>query len=86
MDAPFLLEVSGHIGKSLRTVSFRPLRLPVTNSGIDQTPTVHGALGTHVDDGLAGGDQAFRAKLEEIRQCFDFGSLRLRLSHTPEFP
>ena len=42
--------------------------------GVDGT--VHGILGTHVDDGLCGGDQVFDAAIEKLEQKCPFGAKR----------
>eukprot|EP00435_Cladocopium_sp_Y103_P004696 s6476_g1.t1 len=40
--------------------------------------TLHGVLGTHVDDGICGGDEWFHSKLEVLRQSLPFGSFKQR--------
>ena len=37
---------------------------------------LHGTLGTHVDDGIGGGDSYFRSKLEDLRKALPFGSFK----------
>ena len=39
---------------------------------------LHGILGTHVDDGVCGGDQVFHDKLNILRQSLPFGSFKQR--------
>lgn len=39
---------------------------------------LHGALGTHVDDGICGGDAWFHSRLELLRQNLPFGSYQQR--------
>ena len=40
--------------------------------------TLHGILGTHVDDGICGGDQVFHQKLEALKKQLPFGSFKQR--------
>ena len=62
-----------------------------TNS--QDSRTLHGLVGTHVDDGLGGGDQLFHQKVQQLREVLPFGSFRqsnlvftgIRLNQLPDF-
>ena len=41
-------------------------------------PHVHGILGIHVDDGIGGGDEYFRATIEKLRKVYSFGVFNVR--------
>ena len=40
--------------------------------------TLHGILGTHVDDGICGGDSFFFKQIERLKQSLPFGSFKQR--------
>jgi hypothetical protein len=40
--------------------------------------TLHGIIGSHVDDGICGGDQYFYKQLESLKQVLPFGSFKQR--------
>ena len=76
VDAPFLWFKK--FRDTLLELGFRQCPLDpcvfLLSSGKEKDVVVHGTLGIHVDDGIGGGDSVFRAKLEEVRGKFDFGS------------
>lgn len=39
---------------------------------------LHGVLGTHVDDGVCGGDEYFHQQLEKLKIVLPFGSFKQR--------
>ena len=40
--------------------------------------TLHGIIGTHVDDGVCGGDSYFYAQLDALKKALPFGSFKQR--------
>jgi hypothetical protein len=40
--------------------------------------TLHGVLGTHVDDGICGGDDWFHSQIKQLRKSLPFGSYKQR--------
>ena len=38
--------------------------------------TLHGIIGSHVDDGICGGDQYFYKQLESLKKVLPFGSFK----------
>ena len=40
--------------------------------------TIHGVLGTHVDDGICGGDEVFHKQLQKLREVLPFGAFKQR--------
>ena len=76
VDAPFLWYKKFRdtlLGLGFRQCPLDPCVFSYT-SGTGTELKVHGAIGLHVDDGIGGGDEVFRAKVEEIRAAFEFGS------------
>ena len=80
VDAPlwFYKELS----KQLKNLGFtmHPLEPCVhyLESWKDGHRTLHGVLGTHVDDGICGGDEYFLSRIEKLRQSLPFGSFKQR--------
>eukprot|EP00435_Cladocopium_sp_Y103_P014084 s526_g3.t1 len=80
VDAPLLFYKE--LSKQLQTLGFKvhPLEPCVyyleTWKG-DQR-TLHGVLGTHVDDGICGGDSWFHSRIELLREQLPFGSYKQR--------
>ena len=80
VDAPLLFY--RELTKHLRELNFQthPLEPCVhfLSSGKGKDFVLHGVLGTHVDDGLGGGDQFFRKQLKELERRLPFGSFKER--------
>jgi len=70
------------LGKQLKELHFKvhPLEpcIHYLESIQDGRRTLHGVLGTHVDDGLCGGDDWFHEQLNKLRQKLPFGSFKSR--------
>ncbi len=45
-------------------------------SGSDNTRVLHGIIGTHVDDGICGGDSFFHEQLNRLKTVLPFGSFK----------
>ena len=94
-DAPLLFYKE--LTKQLSKLQFtrHPLEpciyLLETNEGNNRK--LHGVLGTHVDDGICGGDQFFHQQLERLKQVLPFGSFKqqkfvftgIHLEQLPDF-
>lgn len=80
VDAPLLF--FKELGKQLKELYFKvhPLEpcIHYLESIQDGRRTLHGVLGTHVDDGLCGGDDWFHEQLNKFRQKLPFGSFKSR--------
>ena len=48
----------------------------ILESGVGENRILHGILGTHVDDGVGGGDAFFHKQLKELEKRLPFGSLK----------
>ena len=95
VDAPLLFYKE--LTKQLSKLQFtrHPLEpciyLLETNEGNNRK--LHGVLGTHVDDGICGGDQFFHQQLERLKQVLPFGSFKqqkfvftgIHLEQLPDF-
>ena len=80
VDAPLLFYKE--LAKQLENLGFKmhPLEpcvyyLETWKNGLR---TLHGVLGTHVDDGICGGDSWFHSRLDLLRQQLPFGSFEQR--------
>ena len=80
VDAPLLF--FKELGQQLKALQFKvhPLEPCVhyLESIQDGRRVLHGVLGTHVDDGLCGGDEWFHTQLNKLRQKLPFGSFKTR--------
>ena len=80
VDAPLLF--FKELGKQLKELHFKvhPLEpcIHYLESIQDGRRTLHGVLGTHVDDGLCGGDDWFHEQLNKLHQKLPFGSFKSR--------
>lgn len=80
VDAPLLF--FKELGKQLKELHFKvhPLEpcIHYLESIQDGRRTLHGVLGTHVDDGLCGGDDWFHEQLNKLRQKLPFGSFQVQ--------
>ena len=87
VDAPLLF--FKELGKQLKELHFKvhPLEpcIHYLESIQDGRRTLHGVLGTHVDDGLCGGDDWFHEQLNKLRQKLPFGSFKPENLHLLEF-
>ena len=95
VDAPLLFykELTRH----LKNLNFRvhPLEpcVFILESWKAGQSILHGIIGTHVDDGIAGGDGYFHAQLNKLQEKLPFGSFKQRsftfcgiqLEQTPDF-
>lgn len=76
VDAPLLFY------KHLHELNFRchPLEpcVFILETGAGANRTLHGVLGTHVDDGVGGGDSYFQQQLQELSKRLPFGSVKKR--------
>ena len=43
--------------------------------------TIHGVLGTHVDDGICGGDEVFHKQLQKLREVLPFWCVQTEEIH-----
>ena len=95
VDAPLLFykELSRHLHElNFRTHPLEPC-IFILESGIGQDRILHGVLGTHVDDGVGGGDSYFHKQLKELEKRLPFGSLKygkfvftgIQLEQLPDF-
>ena len=80
VDAPLLFYKE--LTSQLKDLGFKmhPLEPCVHDleSWKDGKRTLHGVLGTHVDDGVGGGDKLFHDKLNILRKSLPFGSFKQR--------
>jgi len=80
VDAPLLFYKE--LTRQLQKLGFRihPLEPCVflLESYKDHHRKVHGILGTHVDDGVCGGDEYFHQQLEKLKTVLPFGSFKQR--------
>ena len=80
VDAPLLF--FKEFGKQLKELGFKvhPLEpcIHFLESIQNGRRFIHGILGTHVDDGLCGGDDWFHEQLNKLRQKLPFGSFKTR--------
>jgi hypothetical protein len=80
VDAPFLF--CKELSSQLRTLGFKmhPLEPCVyyLESWKNGQTILHGARGTHVDDGICGGDSWFHSRLDLLPQKLPFGSYKQR--------
>ena len=80
VDAPLLFYQE--LNKQLQKLQFtrHPLEPCVfmleTGSGLNRV--LHGVIGTHVDDGVCGGDQFFHDQLDALKKVLPFGSFKQR--------
>ena len=95
VDAPLLFykELSRHLHElQFRTHPLEPC-IFILESGIGENRKLHGVLGTHVDDGIGGGDTFFHKQLKELEKRLPFGSLKhgnmiftgIKLEQLPDF-
>ena len=80
VDAPLLFYKE--LAKQLDTLGFKmhPLEPCVyyLETWKNGQRILHGVLGTHVDDGICGGDSWFHSRLDLLRQQLPFGSFKQR--------
>lgn len=80
VDAPLLFYKE--LTKHLHELKFRSRPLEpcifMLESGVGSNRVLHGILGTHVDDGVGGGDQYFHQQLRELAKRLPFGSMKQR--------
>ena len=80
VDAPFLFYQE--LNKQLQKLQFTRHRLEPcvfmleTGSGLNRV--LHRVIGTHVDDGVCGGDQFFHVHLDALKKVLPFGSFKQR--------
>ena len=95
VDAPLLFykELSKHLHElHFRTHPLEPCVF-ILESGHGKDRILHGVLGTHVDDGVGGGDHYFHKQLRELEKRLPFGSLKygkfiftgIQLEQLPDF-
>ena len=80
VDAPLLFykELTKHLHElGFRTHPLEPC-MHYLVSGNGNQFRLHGVLGTHVDDGLGGGDQIYQQKIRELEKRLPFGSFKER--------
>jgi len=82
IDAPYLWYcalVSELLRLGFETSPFDPccfvLRSPPSSTG--QPGKLEGILGVHVDDGIGGGSEVFKAKIQELEKTFAFVSHKI---------
>ena len=95
VDAPLLFYKE--LTKDLHELNFRthPLEpcIFILESGVGEKRILHGLVGTHVDDGIGGGDSYFHKQLKELETRLPFGSLKygkliftgIQLEQLPDF-
>jgi hypothetical protein len=80
VDAPLLFYQE--LNKQLQKLQFtrHPLEPCVfmLETGSGQNRVLHGVIGTHVDDGVCGGDQFFHDQLDALKKVLPFGSFKQR--------
>ena len=80
VDAPLLFYKE--LSKQLQTLHFtrHPLEpcIYILESVKDNHRTLHGIIGTHVDDGICGGDSYFYNQLEALKKVLPFGTFKQR--------
>ena len=95
VDAPLLFYKE--LSRQLKNLGFsiHPLEPCVfyLETCIDGKRTFHGIVGTHVDDGVGGGDEYFHQQIEKLREKLPFGSFKqkkfvftgIQLDQLPDF-
>ena len=78
VDAPYLW--FQELDKTLKSLGFMssPFDPTVYLLFDDKTNEPAGILGVHVDDGLCGGNQKFKDKINELERIFPFGSKKVQ--------
>ena len=80
VDAPLLFY--RELALQLKKLGFRvhPLEPCVhyLESWKGDVRTLHGIIGTHVDDGICGGDEFFHKQLQKLREVLPFGAFKQR--------
>ena len=80
VDAPLLFYKE--LSKQLQALHFtrHPLEpcIYILESFHDNHRTLHGIIGTHVDDGICGGDSYFYDQLEALKKVLPFGTFKQR--------
>lgn len=80
VDAPLLFYKE--LTKQLKSLGFttHPLEpcIHYLESWKDGKRILHGVLGTHVDDGVCGGDTWFHDRIEKLKKVLPFGSFKQR--------
>ena len=80
VDAPLLFykELSRHLHDlGFKTHPLEPCMF-ILETGTGNSRKLHGIVGTHVDDGVGGGDEYFHKQLKALEQKLPFGSLKYR--------
>ena len=95
VDAPLLFYKE--LSRQLKNLGFsiHPLEPCVfyLETCIDGKRIFHGIVGTHVDDGVGGGDEYFHQQIEKLREKLPFGSFKqkrfvftgIQLDQLPDF-
>ena len=95
VDAPLLFYKE--LTQQLQRLGFKPHPLEpcihYLETQVSGKRILHGVLGTHVDDGVCGGDSIFHQKIQELQTRLPFGAFKQRkftftgisLEQTPDF-